>query len=88
MEFINEYCLMALGYLMLYFAPIVTLRDTQTGMQLETGSSDEVWDKAVEFSAIGLISFMTLINMALMVKISAHKLIVYCKKRKYKKWFQ
>ena len=64
------------------------LRDTQTGMQLETGSSDEVWDKAVEFSAIGLISFMTLINMALMVKISAHKLIVYCKKRKYKKWFE
>lgn len=42
-------------------------------------------DEFVEYVAIGLVSFMALVNFGTMVRLSIGKIILGCKKSKHKK---
>ena len=82
MEFINEYCMVALAYIMLYYTNILALQDSET---LRPIPADAVFENWIEWTGITLITFMTLFNFAVMVKISYHKLMLKCKKKKAEK---
>ena len=82
LEFINEYCLMLLGYTMLNFTQVIAVMDPDRLMPLETNMTVNRW---VEMAAVGLIIFMAFVNSAVMVKNSIAKVILSCKKKKHKK---
>ena len=43
---------------------------------------DDGFNEAMEYAAIGIIAFMSLINFAVMIKLSARKAVHACRKRK------
>ena len=69
---------------MLYFSNIVSSeKDYGSTKQIEY--NQRVSD-TIELIAISLIVFMTVLNLYMVAHLSLHKMIVYIKKRKYKKW--
>lgn len=67
LEFVNEYALMALAYLMINFTTIVTYRDPITH---EVVPKNESFDAKVEYGAIGIIAFIVGVNFSVMIRIS------------------
>ena len=43
---------------------------------------DEGFNTAMEYMAIGIIAVMSLVNFAVMIKLSARKAVHACRKRK------
>ncbi len=79
LEFVNEYGLMLLAYLMINFTTIVAVRDAVTN---ELIPSDTGLNMAVEYLAIFVIAAITVINFAVMVNLSVRKICLSCKKKK------
>lgn len=82
LEFINEYCMVALSYLMLNFVNLVQIWDYEKRTPVPSSPILNEW---IEYTAIGIIIFMSFINFAVMVKLSIAKLLLKCKKRKAEK---
>ena len=76
LEFINEYSMMALSYLMLKFVNLVHVWDYET--QAPQSENIEL-NMRVEYAALSIILLMALINFLVMIKISVGKLILKCK---------
>ena len=81
MEFLNEYCLLALAYLMINFTKVTNHIHPKT-RELHMREEDAVW---IEYVTIALISFMTLFNFFAMFKLSSKKIILDCKKKNQQK---
>ena len=80
LEFVNEYIMIALTYIMLYFTNLVTIQDASNLSSFVP--KDEEFSHWIQLTAIGLILLMSLINFLVMIKLSVAKLILACKKRK------
>lgn len=79
LEFVNEYALMAMAYLMINFTNIVALRDVKTN---ELIPSSERLNTTVEQLAILVIICIVVINFGIMVRLSVQKIILSCKRKK------
>lgn len=82
LEFVNEYALMALAYLMINFTTLVSLRDAESG---DVIPSSERLNLIVEYLAIGVIAFIVVVNFSIMVRLSFKKITTSCKKKKMAK---
>ena len=76
LEFINEYCMMALAYLMLKFVNLVQIWDYET--QAPQPANIEL-NTRVEYAAIAIILLMAVLNFLVMIRISVGKLYLKCK---------
>ena len=72
---------MLLAYCMLNFTQIVHVIDPMTH---EAFKESDLVNTIVEWIALGLVSFMILVNVVAMIKYSIIKLILAYKKRKVK----
>ena len=79
LEFVNEYALMGMAYLMINFTTIVAIRDSKTNELLP---SSERLNTTVERLAILMIICITVINFGIMVRLSVQKIILSCKRKK------
>ena len=82
LEFINEYCMIALAYLMLKFVNLVHVWDYETGAPQP--ESPEL-NTRVEYAAIAIILLMAVLNFLVMIRISIGKLFLKCKQKKAQK---
>ena len=82
LEFVNEYALMMLAYLMINFTTIVSIRDSATGLLIP---SSEKLNGFIEYLAIFIIASITVINFAVMVNLSVRKTILSCKRKEKQK---
>ena len=76
LEFVNEYALMGMAYLMINFTTVVALRDAKTN---ELVPSSELLNVRVEQLAILVIIFIVVINFGIMVRLSVQKIFLSCK---------
>ena len=67
---------------MLYFTKVTAALNNETQLPIEYSERDE---KIVEILALAVVAFMTLFNLAIMIKISTQKMILKCKKKKAEK---
>lgn len=81
LEFVNEYIMVALAYVMLNFTQLFQFISdvNEPGRQMQM---DEQFNDTMANVAIGLISFMSFINLAVMIKLSFNKARNAWKKRK------
>ncbi len=79
LEFVNEYALMALAYLLINFTTIVAHRDPITH---EIVPKSESFNSKVEYGAIGIVAFIVGVNFGIMIRITAVKMMLACKKKK------
>ena len=82
LEFVNEYLMVTLAYIMLNFTKLAKIQDPHNSAEYLPKS--EKFSELMEYLAIGLISLILLVNFAVMIKLSLNKLIIYCKKRRVK----
>ena len=82
LEFINEYCMVALAYLMINFTKVVEVLNPKTNMPLPP---NQELNSFIEYGAIAIILLMTLVNFIAMIKISFQKILIKCKRRKAEK---
>ena len=82
LEFVNEYLMVALAYIMLNFTKLSMIQDPSNPAGYLPKSKK--FNTLMEYGAIGLISLIVLVNLAVMIKISFHKMIIACKMRKVK----
>ena len=82
LEFVNEYLMVALAYTMLNFTKLSMIQDPSNPAGYLPKS--EKFNTLMEYGAIGLISLIVLVNLAVMIKISFNKMIIACKKCKVK----
>ena len=78
MDFLNEYFLVILAYIMLNFTQLFPVK--------QTWLSQSDWNDGVSNFVIALIIIMVGINLYFMIRLCIHNLIVFFKKRKYKRW--
>ena len=79
LEFINEYSMLLLAYLMVYFTGVPDILNPQTGLAFEKSETVERW---IEYIALAIVAFMTLFNFGVMIKISVKKMMLNSKKKK------
>ena len=72
LEFVNEYSMVLLTYLMLNFVNLTSILDIVTK---EPAAQPVDFNSKVEYTAIAIILFMAVINFVAMIKISVGKLI-------------
>lgn len=82
LELVNEYSMVALSYLGLNFVGLVQVWDSANG---KPAPNSPVFDQRVEYVAIALVLFMSLLNFGAMVKLSIAKLMLKCRQRKAQK---
>ena len=68
LEFINEYAMVTLGYIMLNFAGIVSIQDPSDPNKVLP--QNKQLNQYLEFASIGIIFFMALVNFGTMIKLS------------------
>ena len=76
LEFVNEYCMVALAYLMLKFVNLVQIWDYETNKPMP---EDMELNTRVEYAAIVIILLMAVLNFLVMIRISVGKMINKCK---------
>ena len=79
LEFVNEYCMIALAYLMLKFVNLVQIWDYET--HAPKPDSPKL-NAGVEYTAITIILLMALLNFLVMIRLSIGKVILKLKQRK------
>ena len=79
LEFVNEYCMIALAYLMLKFVNLVQIWDYETHAPKQDSPK---LNTGVEYTAIAIILLMALLNFLVMIRLSIGKVILKLKQRK------
>ena len=74
LEYFNEYCLIFLAYIMLFFTNIIPT---------ETINQEQI--EICEIIALQVMFIIVWVNVAVMITISIVHVIKYCKNRKAKK---
>ena len=82
LEYLNEYCMVALAYIMLNFTKLIPIMNPMTNKPLPI---DTDFNTNLEYVAISIILFMTVSNFWVMIRMSYMKCKNKLKKKKAEK---